>query len=223
MSTATRSSMPTLPAPARTAVVALGVQSVLALGYLGLTDAGVTAPTMLAVPFVWITAAVVAVRHVERPTASRLGRWLAAGVGVAYALGLAWLTGTVGPAMGEAGIAVVTLPPGWGPVVRISAGGIVAQLLPYRVVGVVALGYLVSLSVRNVVDEGLTIGVGGIVALGSCAGCALPLLASVTGTLGGAGLGTVSVGGGTYLLGTAAYLLAVWVLAARPFRRYSSR
>ncbi|GAB7013463.1 hypothetical protein JCM18549_17340 [Halolamina salina] len=216
-----------VPAPARTAVLALGVQSALALAYLLATDAGLAVPTILAVPFVWFTVAAVAVRHAERPTVSRRGWWIAAGVGAAYVLALAWLIGAVAPAMGPAtGVDLVLLPPGWGPVVRYSGAGVALTVVPYRAAGVLALGYLVSLSVRNVVDEGLSAGVGGLVALGSCAGCALPLVTSLVGALSGAGLGVgaaPAVSGGTYLLGTAAYVLAAWLLAARPLRRYTTR
>lgn len=206
---------------------ALGVQSALALTYLLATDAGLAAPTMLAVPFVWLTVAAVAVRHAERPESGRIGRWFGRGVGAAYALALAWLIGVVGPAMGASmGLDLVLLPPGWGPVARFSGAGVAFTLVPYRVGGVLALGYLVSLSVRNVVEEGVSAGVGGVVALGSCAGCALPLVTGLAGVLSGAGLGlgaAPTVGGGTYLLGTAAYVLAAWILAARPFRRYTTR
>jgi hypothetical protein len=109
---------------------------------------------------------------------------------------------------------------------RYGGAEIALVLFPYRAAGIAALGYLLSLSLRNVVEEGLSVGVGGLVALGSCASCALPLVAGVAGALGGAGLGVGSaptVGGGTYLLGTAAFVLSAWVLAARPFRRYTSR
>ena len=203
-------------------MLALGAQSALALAYLLATDAGLAAPSMLAVPFVWLTVAAVAVRHAERPAVGRTSRWLGRAVGAGYALGLAWLIGVVGPAMGAAGLDLVFLPPGWGPVVRYIGAGVALTIVPYRAIGVLALGYLVSLAARNVLEEGLSAGVGGIVALGSCAGCALPLLGSLAGALGGAGLG-LSVGGGTYLLGTAAYTLAAWLLAARPLRRYTTR
>ena len=211
-----------LPAPAKTAVLALGVQSALALLYLWLTPAGLSTPAMLAVPLVWITVAAVAVRHVHRPAASRRLRWLAAGVGVAYALGLAWLMGALSPAMGAAsGVDVVLLPPGWGPALRYQGAELSFTLLPYRLVGVATLGYLLSLSVRDLADSGLSAGLGGLFAPGSCAGCALPLVAAVGGALGGAGLGlgaAPAVGGGTYLLGTAAYLLAVGLFVVRPSR-----
>lgn len=216
-----------VPAPLRTAVLALGVQSVLAIAYLVLTDAGLTAPTMLVVPFVWVTVAVVAVRHAHRPAVGRASRWIAGGIGASYALGLAWLTSTVSPAMNPGTSAnLVLLPPGWGPLFRYSGSQVALTLIPYRLVGIVALGYLVSLALRDVVDEGLSVGVGGLVALGSCASCALPLVASAAGALGGAGLGVgaaPTVGGGTYLLGTAAFVLAAWVLAARPLQGYTWR
>lgn len=208
-----------LRAPLRTAVLALGAQSALAFAYLGLTDAGLASPTTLAVPFVWITVAAVAVRHTDRPSADPTTWVLAAGIGAAYALGLAWLAGTLGPAVGDAmGASLVLLPPGWGPVVRYSGASLSLVLFPYRVVGYAALGYLVSLAVRDALASGLSTGVGGLLALGSCASCALPLLAAVGGALGGAGLGVVvpAVTGGTYLLGTVAYVLAVAVLAVRP-------
>ncbi|MBP1987048.1 DUF7546 family protein [Halolamina salifodinae] len=211
-----------LPAPARTAVLALGAQSALALCYLWATPAGLSTPAMLAVPFVWVTVAAVAVRHARRPAGSRRVRWLAAGVGVAYALGLAWLMGGISPTTGAtSGVDVALLPPGWGPALRYRGAELSLTLLPYRLVGVATLGYLLSLSVRDVAESGLSAGLGGLFALGSCAGCALPLVAAVGGALGGAGLGlgaAPTIGGGTYLVGTAAYLLAVGLFVSRPGR-----
>lgn len=209
-----------LPAPLRTAVLALGAQSALALAYLGLTDAGLAAPPTLVIPFIWVTVAAVALRHTDRPSTERATRALAAGVGGLYALGLAWLAGGIGPAVGTAtGLNVVLLPPGWGPVLTYSGASVSLVLFPYRVAGYAALGYLVSLAVRDVIETGFAAGFGGLLALGSCASCALPLFAAVGGALGGAGAGfavATAVTSGTYLLGTAAYVLAVAVLAVRP-------
>jgi hypothetical protein len=111
------------------------------------------------------------------------------------------------------------LPSGWRPVLRYRGASLALVFLPQRVVGDAALGYLIPLALREAVDSGLAAGVGGALALGSCAGCALPLLAAVPGTLGGAGLGVAAaptVAGGTYLLETAAYVLAMVVLTGRP-------
>lgn len=201
-------------------MLALGAQSALALAYLGLTDAGLAAPATLVIPFVWVTVAAVAVRHTDRPRTARRTWAVAAGIGALYALGLTWLAGGIGPAVGAAtGFTLVLLPPGWGPVVTYSGASVSLVLFPYRLVGYATLGYLVSLAVSDVVETGLSAGFGGLLALGSCASCALPLVAAVGGALGGAGVGFAAapaVTGSTYLLGTAAYVLAVAVLAVRP-------
>jgi hypothetical protein len=207
-----------LAAPVRTAVFALGVESGVALAYLALTDATVAAASMLALPFVWVTVAIVGVRHAGRPAVGRLPRVVAAGFGIAYALLLAWLAGAIGLSAGMAmGFDVVLLPPGWGPVFRYSGATLSLVLVPYRAIGYASLGYLVSLAVRDIVDSGASAGLGGLVALGSCASCALPLLAAAGSALGSVGLGVMpAVTGGTYLLGTVAYVVAVTLLTVRP-------
>ncbi|QZX99198.1 DUF7546 family protein [Halobaculum rubrum] len=204
----------------RTAVLALGAQSALALAYLAATDAGLAAPRTLAIPLVWITAAAVGVRHAGRPESGRGVLALAGLVGAAYAIILGWVTGAVGLSSGVAtGLDVVLLPPWWGPMVRYDGPLVSLFLFPYRVIGYGALAYLVSLAVRDVAEYGSSAGVAGLIALGSCASCALPLVAAVGSTLGGVGLGfgtTPAAAGGTYLLATVAYVLSVAVLTVRP-------
>ncbi|MFC7068728.1 DUF7546 family protein [Halobaculum lipolyticum] len=202
----------------RTAVLALGAQSALALAYLATTEAGVASPRTMAVPVVWVTAAVVGVCHAERPESAADVRAVAAVVGVAYGVGLAWVTGAVAPPAGAAGgLDVLLLPPWWGPLVRYDGASVSVFLFPYRAVGYAALAYLVSLAVRDVAASGRSAAVGGLVALGSCAGCALPLVAGVASVLGGAGVGVgAAVAGETYLFATVAYVLSVAVLTARP-------
>ncbi|MXR40569.1 hypothetical protein GRX01_04305 [Halobaculum sp. WSA2] len=203
-----------------TAVLALGVQSGLALAYLAVTDAGLASPRTLAIPFVWITVAAVGVRHADRPESGRAVLALAGVVGAGYALVLGWLTGAVGLSSGAVtGFDVVLLPPWWGPMVRYDGPLVSLFLFPYRVVGYATLAYLVSVAVRDVAEYGPSAGVGGLIAIGSCAGCALPVVAAVGSALGGAGfgLGTASAAaGGTYLLATVAYVLSVAVLTVRP-------
>ncbi|MFC7095874.1 DUF7546 family protein [Halobaculum marinum] len=202
----------------KTAVLALGAQSALALVYLAATDAGLAEPRTLAIPFVWITAAVVGVRHASRPTSTGRIRVVAAVVGIGYGLFLACVTGAVGTAMGAVGgLDVLLLPPGWGPVVRYDGAVVSVFLFPYRAIGYAALAYLVSLAVRDVAEYGTPAGLGGLVALGSCASCALPLVAAFGSALGGAGVGLgTTLTGETYLLATVAYVLSVAVLTVRP-------
>lgn len=196
-----------------------GVQAGLALVYLAVTDAGVTAPTTAAVPFVWLTAAAAAVRAVSPPPVSRRVGAVAAVVGVGYTLGLAWLTGLVSASAGDAaGLHLLTLPPGWGPAVGWDGPVVAARLLPYRVGGYLAVGYLVAVAAAETLADGaVSTGgacvAGGAVAVASCGGCAFPVVAAVAGGL--VGVGAAGVGASTYLLATASYLLAVGALVWR--------
>lgn len=213
-----------LRAPARTAVLALGVQAGLGLAYLALTDAGVAAPLSMGVPLAWITAGVVAVAHGRRPAVGGRRRALAAVLGAGYGLGLAWAGGLVAVGDGSAlGVGLAWLPPWWGPALR-TDGVLVLTLFPYRVVGYGALGYLGYALAGEVLSGRLRPGLGsagGLVAVLSCVGCAAPLLSAVAGAAG-VGTGTVAAltagAGGirAHLLGTAAYLLAVGLLSVRP-------
>ncbi len=185
-----------------------------------LTDAGIAALRWMAVPLVWITAAVVAVDHVDRPVATGRRRAVAAVVGLGYGLLLAWVAGLVAVGGTGGGVDLALLPPWWGPVLR-SHGVVALTLVPFRVVGYGVLGYLAYAAVGDAlaVGSGLLPGAaGGLVAVLSCVGCAVPLL-SALGVGGGAGAVAALVGSGglgTHLLGTAAYLLAVGLLSARP-------
>ncbi|MFC6784695.1 hypothetical protein ACFQFH_02115 [Halobaculum halobium] len=216
---AVRSSLESPSELARTAVLALGAQSALALVYLVVTDAGLAAPRTLAISFIWVTAAVVGVHHADRPDSGRAVLALAGLVGVGYGLVLGWLTGSIGASSGAAmGLDVVLLPPWWGPMVRYDGTVLSLFVFPYQAFGYAALAYLVSLAVRDVAAYGTSAGVGGLIALGSCASCALPVVAAVASALGGAGLGlgTAPAAGDTYLLATGAYVISVGVLTVRP-------
>jgi hypothetical protein len=54
----------------------------------GATNAGLAAPRTLAIPFIWITAAVVGVRDADRPDSGRRILALAGAVGIGYAVAL---------------------------------------------------------------------------------------------------------------------------------------
>lgn len=210
-----------LPGPVRTAVLALGAQAGLALVYVIATGAGVASLPTTVVALAWITAGVVAVVHVDPPAVSGGPRLAAAAVGVAYGVGLAWVAGLVSPGTGAAtGASVALLPPWWGPVLRYD-GLLALSLFPYRVVGYAALGYLVYAGTASALASRRAL-VGSLaapVAVLSCVGCAAPLLAAL-GVVGGAGSGAALAGGAlpalgprVHLLGTAAYLVAVGLLA----------
>lgn len=209
---------PPLPAPVRTAVLALGAQAGLALAYLVTTDAGLAAPAIMAVPLIWLTAAAVAVRHVDpRPAGPGL-RVLAGVVGATYGVGLAAVAGMVRPAASATGVEVILLPPWWGPAIQFGGPPLAGTLFPYRVAGYAALAYLVGVAVIDVVKrDGLAVrGAGGVLGTASCVGCALPLVAGLGASGVGAGLATALAGSPTYALGTVVFLLALGLLAYRP-------
>lgn len=208
-----------LPSWLRVLVTVCGVESGLALAYLLGTDAGLAAPASLAVPFVWLTVAATAVWVVDVPRVPRRV-WLGAAVaGGSYTLALAWLTGVVSLSSGAAtGLDLLLLPPGWGPALGWDGPVVAARLLPYRVAGYLALGYLVAVAVADAAGPGDRVcsAAGGVVALSSCAGCSLPLVSWLVGGLGSVALtGSVGVGPATYLLATGSYLVAVGALVWR--------
>lgn len=208
-----------LTASIRTAVLALGAQAALAFVYLATTDAGLAAPTTMAIPLVWLTTAAVAVRHAEPPAGGVRTRVVAGVVGLAYGVGLAVVAGMIQRSAGMAGTNVVLLPPWWGPAVQFAGLGLAGTLFPYRLVGYAALAYLVYIAVADALARGAGAvrGAGGAVGALSCTGCALPLIASLGGAAGGiaGGVTALLAGSPTYTIGTIAYVVAVGLLAYR--------
>lgn len=202
------------------AVVAAEVA--LLAGYLGLTGASATNLRYLLYPFAWIDLALWAVFAVDAPsTTSALARRGALAVAGAYLAVLAFAGGVVDvtPLSGghthSAGVdfAVFSaLPPGWGPTVVLEAPALTVTLVPYKVVGYVALAYL---TYAAVVDAAAA-AVSGAVGLLSCASCSWPVFASLL----AAALGGEAVADALYAhsmdLSTVAFVVAVALLAWRP-------
>lgn len=174
-------------------------------------------PRYLLYPLVWVNAAAVAVALTRPPTRSRGVRAIAGAVAALYFGGLLVLDGSIALAAGDAaGIAVVALPPGWGPALVGSVAGLGVSLIPFKVVGYAALAYLLYVVLLDAVRSAL----GGVVGLFACVGCAAPGLAGVAAAvLGGtAGAGVARVATTfAYDLSTVVFLLALGVLYLRPF------
>ncbi|MFB6170076.1 MAG: hypothetical protein ABEJ06_02915 [Haloarculaceae archaeon] len=179
-------------------------------GYLLWTGSGVTAPRYLLYPFVWVNAAVLAVRSVSPPAASARTRVLAGAGALGYLGLLSWVAGLLGVGHGGPLAAqVYWLPPGWGPLVAVS-GPVSLSLVPFRLVGylgLAGLGYVTALRLHARASSAL----GGVVGLGSCVSCAAPLLSGVaSGLLGGSvSVATRSL---SYDLSTAVFLAALGLL-----------
>lgn len=160
-------------------------------------------------PFVWINVGLFAVSRVGPVRVGGARRSAAAGVAVGYGLVLAVLTGLVGLPLGThahahpSGLTASLSAPGWGPRVAYVLGPFHLYFVPFRVVGYVALSYLVyaRLAALSLASGAGTVG------LAACIGCTLPLLA---GTLGGAGAAALAAIGGYSLdVSTLAFLIAV--------------
>lgn len=187
------------------ALVTLEVALVAA--YAAAAPATVTEPRYVAYPLVWLTVGLWALATVDPPDRPRRVRVAAGALAAGYLLVLAVLDGTVGLGSGAGvhGSVVWLLPPGWGPAVTGGVGPVSLALFPYRVVGDLALAWLVYAAATR---SGL---VGGLVGLATCVGCTLPVLAAVAGAVVPAA-STAAVGPWAYDLSTAAFVVAVALL-----------
>jgi hypothetical protein len=195
------------------AFVALSVAELVALAaYVAATPGEVTAVRYLLYPFAWLNASIIAVWRFDVPPATRQRRVLAAAIGAAYFLVLAWIGGVVSPAHHAPGVSVHwALPPGWGPLLVAVVGPLRFAPIPYQVVGYLALAYLVYATVLDAASpSGILAG-----AL-SCVSCTLPVLAAVVSSLAGGAVAFGAAAAWSYDLSTAVFLLAVAFLVWRP-------
>lgn len=188
----------------------------LVAGYVVGLDVRVRDWTLFVVPFVWINVALWAlVRTTPSPTSAR-NRRLALAVAGGYFLLLAYFGGLVAPGHGQAttfSVELWDIPPGWSPAVLYNGSVLSLALLPYKVVGYLALAYLVY---ATAVDASNAL-VGGVVGLFSCVSCSFPIVAGiVTGIVGSGGAFAVMATESGYLLSTVVFVATVALLYWRP-------
>lgn len=212
----------------RVSPVALGVTIAVVLAelgllvaYVGLTDAEVTAVRYLLYPFVWINLGMAAVLVVRPIEAGPRVRWIGAIGALLYLFVLAYFGGLLDISHighshshpGQNGFSVFTaLPPGWGPTVVYEHAAFTLTLVPYKLVGYLALTYLVYTALLDTV----TAAVSGAVGLLTCVSCSWPVFASLIAGLAGGGAATQAVYTYSLDLSTAAFVVAVAVLLWRP-------
>ena len=217
MSHATRERVERLLPDRQTLLVAglvLNLELIAVLMYVNLADAQFTEIRYLVYPWIWINVGVWAVLRTRPDAASTRQRWLAASVAVAYFALLAYVGGLVGLGGMATGLRISWLPPGWGPALLYGGESFRVVLVPFKVVGYLALTYLVYATVLDAAGSAFA----GIVGLFSCVSCTWPVAASLlTGVLGG----TVGVASGgafalSYDLSTVVFVLSVGLLYWRP-------
>lgn len=196
----------------------LAFEAVAVAGYFLLTPATAPEPRYVVYPFVWINVGLVAVAHVEPPTGGP--RRLAAAISGGYFLALAYITGLIGLYLGGhgdhshshlEGLTVSMTTPGWGPRVAYVTDLFHVYFVPFRVIGYIALAYLLYAAIRELTATATS----GLVGLAACLGCSFPFVGAVAVAVGGAGLAafvsTYSVD-----ISTAMFVVAVGLLVWRP-------
>lgn len=181
--------------------------------YFTVTPAEVTELRYTLYPFVWINVAIWVVRKTAPPPASRRHELFASTVAAAYFLVLCWLAGLVGFTLAGTptellGVTVGYGSPGWERV-RVVTPFAHLTLIPFRVIGYLALSYLVYVTIL----EATVAAVSGTLGFVACLSCGVPVITSLaTGVFGA----SASLTGALYThavdISTAVFLLAVGLL-----------
>jgi hypothetical protein len=185
--------------------------------YVAVGGNTVTDWSIVLLPWVWIDVGVWAIMRTRPPTASTRRRWLAGAVAVAYFGLLAVVAGLVGPGVGSRPtslrVALTSIPPGWAPTLLANTPLIRLSVVPYQLVGYVALAYLVYATILDAAESAIT----GVLGLLSCVSCTWPVIATVlSGLVGGGAALTAAASGPTYVVSTVVFVGTVGLLYWRP-------
>lgn len=211
----------------------LNAELLAVLLYLLVTPVRVESWRFILYGFLWINAGIFAVRKTTPTPTDPRTRRIAILVAAGYFLLLAVAGGILGPSHSSPIAALLTdghvhshatttatasyelrwLPPGWGPAFVYQGAWVMLILMPYKVIGYVALTYLVYATVIDAATASLS----GALGLFSCVSCAWPILGSITASIFGSG-SAVAVAATTwpYDISTVAFLGAVGLLLWRP-------
>jgi hypothetical protein len=185
--------------------------------YLLLAGITISEPRYTVYGLIWVVVGLFVLWRTDpAPTDDRTRR-RAVAVAVVYFLVLAVAGGVVVAAMqfgeGEFGVRVATLAPGWGPAPIISTPWAALVLMPARVVGYLALAYLVYATVIDAAGAAVS----GVLGLLSCVSCTWPILASLlSGLLGGGSAIAAATFDLSYDISTVVFLVTVALLYWRP-------
>lgn len=190
----------------------------LAVAYMLLAGISITQPRYALYGLLWVFVGVLVLWKTEPAPADDSTRRRAAAIAVLYFVALAVAGGVVVTAMrpgaGEFGIRLATLAPGWGPAPVFSTPWAALVLMPARVVGYVALAYLVYATVIDASGAAVS----GVVGLLSCVSCSWPILASLlSGVVGGGSAVVAATFDFSYDISTVVFLVTVALLYWRPF------
>ncbi|AEN04930.1 hypothetical protein Halar_1174 [halophilic archaeon DL31] len=198
-------------------IVGLLYLEVMALtGYWLFSGVTVTDPRYALYGLLWVNVALWVFYRTDLPSASRTTTRRALAVAAGYFGLLAYTGGMIGPGIESsytAGLAVLWLPPGWGPALAYQGELVRFLLMPARVLGYLALALLVYVTVVDAAASAVS----GVLGLLSCVSCTWPVLASIsTAIFGGGSFAVAATQSYAYGLSTAVFLLTVLLLSWRP-------
>ncbi len=191
-------------------LMVVAAELALVTAYLAVTDVVVTEPRYVVYPFVWINVGVWAMLRMETPSVDRRQRAVALGMAGGYLLLLFWaggvlLFGLSGPLPGGAVASVHWNIPGWGPAVVYGTPRLRLSVVPFKVVGYVAMTYLVYARLLDATRAVLS----GALGLLSCVGCTFSILLPL---IGATSLFGSTLTGLSWDLSTIVFLLTVALL-----------
>ncbi|WP_340100595.1 DUF7546 family protein [Salinibaculum salinum] len=187
--------------------------------YVLVFDVAIRDWTLFVVPFVWINVAGWAIYHTTPAPSLARRRRIAGAIAGGYFLLLSYFGGIFavhshdhGP-VGGFTVDFVGLPPGWSPSLLYTGEMVHLVFLPYKVIGYIALAYLVY---KTALDASSAI-FGGLVGIFSCVSCSFPLIAGiVTGVVGGGSALAAATAQSSYLLSTVVFVITVGLLYWQP-------
>ena len=197
-----------------------GLQLVAAVLYGVLFDASPASLHLFLIPFLWITVSILAVWYTQPVSGGPGHRLFALGVAFGYFLLFLVLTGTVGfspstlePVTGAYSVGIeVDRSLGWGPILFYAGEWIGIRIIPYQIVGYLALSYLVYSAVLDV-TQSATAGTLGLIL---CPGCAAAVIAPVFGSIAGLSSAIALVVRYTYEISTILFVVAMALLYWQP-------
>lgn len=174
--------------------------------YLVTAGASILKPRYMIYPYVWITVGAIAVARAW-PVEGSLRRRITAGcVAVAYLGVLLVADGVVATSTAPLSITISWLPPGWGPAVLATGAGLRVAILPFKLVGIVTLTYLVYARLADAAAAAAS----AVVGVFSCVSCTYPILAALlTGGFGGGLVATIAQSQFAYDASTLVFLVTV--------------